>query len=84
MKHAANTCVKKAKKAYVEELYKKLESRDGERDIYRIARGRAESGKDVRHFYDVKELSSTTSIGTAIPPADPVKGPVPRITAEEV
>ncbi|VDM82698.1 unnamed protein product [Strongylus vulgaris] len=29
-------------------------------------------------------MSSTASIGTAISPADPVKGPVPRITAEEV
>ncbi|VDM70859.1 unnamed protein product, partial [Strongylus vulgaris] len=29
-------------------------------------------------------MSSTASIGTATPPADPVKGPVPCITAEEV
>ncbi|VDM77486.1 unnamed protein product [Strongylus vulgaris] len=29
-------------------------------------------------------MSSTTSSSTAIPPADPVKGPVPLITAEEV
>ena len=49
-KHAAKASVKKAKRVYMKELYDHLESREGEREIYRIARRRAESTKNMEHF----------------------------------
>ncbi|VDM78400.1 unnamed protein product [Strongylus vulgaris] len=95
MEHAAKTCVKKAKKVYIEELYRKLESREGELDIYRIARGRAESAKDMKQFYhvnnteynremaDVLQINVVTSADATIPPADPMIGPAPLKAAVE-
>ena len=53
-KRTAKACVRKAKRAYVEALYKKLDSREGEREIYRLAKRRMTASKDIEHYYEVK------------------------------
>ena len=55
-KRAAKRSVRQAKEAYVEKLYKKLHSHEEVREIYRIARSRANTTKDVEHFYCIKDV----------------------------
>ena len=52
----------KAKKAVVmargrvyEDLYARLEAKDGEQELYRLARQRNKAGKDVQHMRVIKD-----------------------------
>ena len=47
--------VAKAKGEAYDELYERLDTRKGENDVYRLARQREKSGKDVQKFRTIKD-----------------------------
>ncbi|XP_063843263.1 uncharacterized protein LOC135090455 [Scylla paramamosain] len=47
--------VAKAKEKAYEELYEKLDTKEGEKDLYRLARWRDKYGRDVQHVKMIKD-----------------------------
>ena len=47
--------VVKAKHKAYEELYSKLDTKEGEKDLYRLARQRNQAGRDVRQVRLIKD-----------------------------
>lgn len=54
MRSATKKVVAKAMEDAYEELYEKLDSREGEKDLYRLARQRDRAGRDVQHVKMIK------------------------------
>ena len=55
MRSVAKKEVAKAKEKAYERLYEKLDSREGEKDVYRLARQRDRAGRDVQHVRMIKD-----------------------------
>ncbi|KAK4298997.1 hypothetical protein Pmani_028704 [Petrolisthes manimaculis] len=56
MQSTAKKEVAKAKDRAYEKLYEKLDSREGEKDLYRLARQRDRAGRDVQHVKMIKDV----------------------------
>jgi hypothetical protein len=54
-KREAKRKVKEAKQADISDLYSRLNTREGAREIYRLAKRRAAATKDMGHFYQMKD-----------------------------
>src|ERR1700722_13526869 len=54
-KREAKKQVTKAKQAAMSELYSRLDTREGAREIYRLAKRRAAATKDIGHYYQMKD-----------------------------
>uniref|UniRef100_A0A914WXY9 Reverse transcriptase domain-containing protein n=1 Tax=Plectus sambesii TaxID=2011161 RepID=A0A914WXY9_9BILA len=52
---AAKTAVASARSAHFESLYQKLDTREGEKEIYRLARSRHQKTLDIEKFYGVND-----------------------------
>lgn len=55
VKRTTNRCVRKTKGEYAEALYKKLNFREGESEIWRSAKRRMTYSKDMEHYYETKD-----------------------------
>ncbi|KAK3515253.1 hypothetical protein QTP70_013016, partial [Hemibagrus guttatus] len=55
LQHRVKREVSKAKQKAYEELYTKLDTREGEKDLYRLARQRDRDGKDVQQVRVIKD-----------------------------
>ncbi|KAI5627545.1 hypothetical protein C0J50_12902, partial [Silurus asotus] len=55
MRQQVKRDVAKAKKKAYEELYERLDTKEGEKDLYRLARQRERAGKDVLQVRAVKD-----------------------------
>ncbi|KAK4318915.1 hypothetical protein Pmani_010106 [Petrolisthes manimaculis] len=56
MQSTAKKEVAKAKDRAYEKLYEKFDSREGEKDLYRLARQRDRAGRDVQHVKMIKDV----------------------------
>lgn len=54
-RNAAKKAIAAAKAAHLDDLYTKLDTRDGERAIYRLAKSRCKRTADIEHFYGVND-----------------------------
>ena len=53
-----------AKKRAYDDLYAKLETKDGENELYRLARQRDRAGKDVQHMRVIKDENSNVMVNS--------------------
>ena len=56
MRNLAKIEVAKAKGKAYEELYEKLDTKEGEKDLYRLARQKDRQGRDVQHVKMIKDV----------------------------
>ncbi|XP_051783710.1 uncharacterized protein LOC127527824 [Erpetoichthys calabaricus] len=55
IRHKVKTEVAKAKEKAYDELYERLDTKEGEKDLYRLARQRDQAGKDVQQVRVIKD-----------------------------
>uniref|UniRef100_A0A914W067 Uncharacterized protein n=1 Tax=Plectus sambesii TaxID=2011161 RepID=A0A914W067_9BILA len=53
--NAAKTAVASARNAHFESLFQKLDTREGEKEIYQLARSRHQKTLDIEKFYGVND-----------------------------
>ncbi|KAK4290566.1 hypothetical protein Pmani_036545 [Petrolisthes manimaculis] len=65
MQSTAKKEVAKAKDRAYEKLYENLDSREGEKDLYRLARQRDRAGRDVQHVKIIKDVDGNILTSTS-------------------
>ncbi|KAK4299887.1 hypothetical protein Pmani_027715 [Petrolisthes manimaculis] len=86
MQSTAKKEVAKAKDRAYEKLYEKLDSREGEKDLYRLARQRDRAGRDVQHVKMIKDVDGnilTNDIVICSESREEVEVELERCTGEE-
>ncbi|KAK4323664.1 hypothetical protein Pmani_005638 [Petrolisthes manimaculis] len=68
MQSTAKKEVAKAKDRAYEKLYEKLDSREGEKDLYRLARQRDRAGRDVQHVKMIKDVDGNILTRSTLSP----------------
>ena len=63
-KNKAKKAVSMAKKRAYEDLYDRLEAKEGEKKLYRMARQRDRAGKDVQHVRVIKDESGNVVVNS--------------------
>ena len=63
-KNKAKKAVSMAKKRAYEDLYGRLETKEGEKKLYRMARQRDRAGKDVQHVRVIKDESGNVVVNS--------------------
>ncbi|KAE8281679.1 hypothetical protein D5F01_LYC20678 [Larimichthys crocea] len=65
MQHKVRVEVAKAKQGAYDDLYASLDSKEGETDLYRLARQRDRDGKDMQHFRMIKDMDGSVLTGAS-------------------
>ena len=65
MQHKVRVEVAKAKQGAYDDLYARLDSKEGETDLYRLARQRDRDGKDVQHSRMIKDRDGSVLTGAS-------------------
>ena len=63
-KSKAKKAVAMEKESAYEDLYARLETKEGEKDLYRLARQRDRAGKDVQHMRVMKDKNGNVMISS--------------------
>ena len=63
-KSKAKKAVAMAKERTYDNLYARLETKEGEKELYRLARQRDRAGKDVQHVRVIKDENSNIMISS--------------------
>ena len=61
-KNKAKKAVAMARGRVYEDFYALLETKEGEKELYRLARQRGRAGKDVQHIKDLKDKNNNVMV----------------------